>query len=321
MFYSAERLFKRDLGVLMARSVGWQPVIAACLGALPGCGGAIIVVTQFTRGYASFGALISVLTATMGDAAFLLIAREPQTAALVIAIGLLAGSFTGWVVDRLHGPGFMRADRDGGTVEAIFQGGGAEVPRWVRRLWFTLLVPGLAVGILQAFQLDTDALVGLDGFTMWLGFLGAAFSVVLWALAAGGHSHALSHAAADTGSRIEADTNFVTAWVVMAFLSYELAVFALGADVSALFRWWTALMPLIAVLVGFVPGCGPQIVVTTLYLTGVVPLSAQLANAVSNDGDALFPAIALAPRAAILATLYSAIPALLIGYGWLALAE
>ena len=30
--------------------------------------------------------------------------------------------------------------------------------------------------------------------------------------------------------------------------------------------------------------------------------SAQLANAISNDGDALFPAIAIAPKAAILAT-------------------
>ena len=37
---------------------------------------------------------------------------------------------------------------------------------------------------------------------------------------------------------------------------------------------------------------------------------------IGAGGDALFPALALAPRAAILATAYSAIPALLIGYGW-----
>ncbi|MEC7246114.1 MAG: putative manganese transporter, partial [Pseudomonadota bacterium] len=40
-----------------------------------------------------------------------------------------------------------------------------------------------------------------------------------------------------------------------------------------------------------------------------------------NDGDALFPAIALAPGAAVMATLYSAIPALLISYGWFFLAH
>jgi hypothetical protein len=322
VFYSAERFLKRDLGSVMARNGGWQPAIAACLGALPGCGGAIIVVTQFTRGNASFGALISVLVATMGDAGFLLIAREPQTALLVMAIGVVAGTVAGWLVDRLHGPDFMRADRDGGIVEAAFDRVRAEVPLWARRIWFALLVPGLVLGALQAFQLDADALLGVDGLTLWFGFVGAAFAIALWALPGSGNSHGLSQAAfASTGTRIMADTNFVTAWVMMAFLSYELAVFAAGADVSALFRSWAGLMPLVAVLVGFVPGCGPQIVVTTLYLAGAVPLSAQLANAIANDGDALFPAIALAPRAAILATLYSAVPALIVGYGWFLLVE
>ena len=49
---------------------------------------------------------------------------------------------------------------------------------------------------------------------------------------------------------------------------------------------------------------GPLIVVTTIYLSGTLPLSAQLANAIANDRDALFPVIAIAPKAAIAATLY-----------------
>ena len=74
---------------------------------------------------------------------------------------------------------------------------------------------------------------------------------------------------------------------------------------------------MMAILIGFIPGCGPQVVVTSLYLAGAIPLSAQLSNAIANDGDALFPALALAPKAAILATLYSAIPAVVIGYSWM----
>ena len=76
-----------------------------------------------------------------------------------------------------------------------------------------------------------------------------------------------------------------------------------------------------AILIGFLPGCGPQVLVTTMYLSGMIPLSAQIGNAISNDGDALFPAIAIAPRVAIVATLYSAVPALLISYSWLFLVE
>jgi len=111
------------------------------------------------------------------------------------------------------------------------------------------------------------------------------------------------------------DTNFITAWVVFAFLAYELTVHLSGIDLGAVFQLWGPLVPLMAIAVGFLPGCGPQIVVTSLYLTGSLPLSALLGNAISNDGDALFPAIALAPRAAFVATIYSAIPALLLAYG------
>lgn len=90
---------------------------------------------------------------------------------------------------------------------------------------------------------------------------------------------------------------------------------------EALFSAWQPMLPLIAILIGFLPGCGPQILVTTFYLNGLIPLSAQLGNAISNDGDALFPAIAMAPKAAILATLYTAVPALLVAYGWYFLME
>ena len=71
-----------------------------------------------------------------------------------------------------------------------------------------------------------------------------------------------------------------------------------------------------AILVGFIPGCGPQIMITSMYIAGHIPLAAQIGNSISNDGDALFPAIAISPKAAILATLYSAIPAVLVAYVW-----
>ena len=77
------------------------------------------------------------------------------------------------------------------------------------------------------------------------------------------------------------------------------------------------LVPLIAVLIGFLPGCGPQLLVTTMFIAGFLPLSAQIGNAISNDGDALFPALAISPKVALVATIYSAIPALIVSYGYL----
>jgi len=85
-------------------------------------------------------------------------------------------------------------------------------------------------------------------------------------------------------------------------------------------RWLFLILPLIAIAVGFVPGCGPQVLVATLYVNGAIPFAALIGNAISNDGDALFPAIALNPKAAMLATVYSAVPALIVAYGFYFLA-
>ncbi len=121
--------------------------------------------------------------------------------------------------------------------------------------------------------------------------------------------------------RVAQDTNFVTAWVIAAFLVFELIVHFFSIDLKSAFSGWAPLMPLMGVLVGLLPGCGPQILVTSLYVSGAVPMSAQVGNAISNDGDALFPAIALAPKAAMMATVYSTIPALIAAYGYYFLVE
>ena len=325
LVFWAERAFSFDLGVVMARAQRWQPAIAALLGALPGCGGAIVVVTQFVRGYASFGAFVSVLIATMGDAAFVLLAREPTTALLVFAISMAVGTVTGWIVDAVHGPDFMAVERDASGPDAIPVSLHEHSPRpnWLEVVWLAATGIGVVFGMLLAFQVDLDAYFGTlvpawapSAPVTWFGFAGAILSLVLWSTAEEGHSRI----GADTmptdplAKRVVADTVFVTSWVVMAFLVYEIAVVTTGIDVDLLFGSVLWLTPLIGTLVGFIPGCGPQIVVTTLYLAGAVPFSAMMSNAIANDGDALFPAIALAPRAAVLATLYSGAPALLIGY-------
>ena len=90
-YYAIEHLPQLELSYLSAKSPILEISFAAVLGALPGCGGAIIVVTQFTKGQASFGAIVAVLTATMGDAAFLLLATRPTEGLLIMGIGLACG--------------------------------------------------------------------------------------------------------------------------------------------------------------------------------------------------------------------------------------
>ncbi len=313
IFAVIESRLKIGTDELLARYRAWHVPIAAALGALPGCGGAVMVVTQFINGRLSFGALVSVLTATMGDAAFLLLAQAPLDGMLIFAMGAVVGTVSGYAVDRIHGVDFMRPKA--AAVNANCPTAANERPGKSEWLWMALLLPGLALGILQLLQIDSDALFGplqAYGPTEMIGLAGAVLSILMWSFTARGAENQLTGGSAV--SRIVKTTNFVTVWVIIGFLIYEVGIHATGWDLGVFAQTWAPLVPLFAVLVGFLPGCGPQIVVTTLYLAGTLPLSAQLGNAISNDGDALFPALALAPRAAMVATLYSAIPALMVAY-------
>ena len=327
IFFGLEKVAKIDAEKLLMRSGLRQIIIAAFLGALPGCGGAIIVITQYVTGRLSFGAVTAVLTATMGDAAFLLIAQEPLTGMLIMGLGFGVGVLSGIIVDFIHGPDFMRQKLQKPkdvNAHARLSGG-----RSLERIWLTLIIPGFILGILTAFQIDGDALFGtafLPQPTLTIGAAGGVLSVLMFVVprfldryipSKGQHFPS----SISITSRVITDTNFVTAWVVLAFLLFEVSVYMFGINLEQVFEGYIFFTPMIALLLGFIPGCGPQVLVTTLYLAGAIPLSAQISNAISNDGDALFPAIAIAPKVALVATLYSAVPALIFGYGWMILVE
>ena len=312
-----ERISRYELAAVLRRHQNWQVPIAAFLGAVPGCGGAIVAVTQYVRGSMSFGGVVAVLTATMGDAAFLLLAKKPDIALLVYALSFFSGIIFGYLVDAIHGRDFMRVKVDYDAEEDEIEENPLLSPFY--RLWMLLFVPGAVLGVLTAFQVDVNAATAIGGLE-WAHAFGAAcglMAIVMWCFNPLSDIRMCISARRSLSRRVADTTNFITLWVLCGFVGYALLESFFGFDLAALFDAWLYLLPLVAALIGFIPGCGPQIVVTTLYLNGIIPLSAQLANAISNDGDALFPAVAVAPRAALVATLYTAVPALVVGYGWL----
>ena len=317
VFYSIEKTLKIDATEMLRRETVWQVPIAAGLGALPGCGGAIIVITQYVTGRLSFGSVVAVLTATMGDAAFLLIAQEPLTGIAIMAMGFVVGSISGWIVNYLHGTDFMRQN---GSVKKFEESHGRDASsNWLDRMWYLILIPGVVLAGMVAFQVDVDAMFASSFHEKPATLIGVVGGTLALAMRLAPHFGM----AGDVGfsnsggmfRRTVADTNFVTVWVIGAYLLFELTIYFTSVDLQALFDGLAVFTPLMAIIIGFLPGCGSQVLVTTMYLAGYVPLSAQIGNAISNDGDALFPVIAIAPRVGVVATLYSAVPALIISYG------
>ena len=306
LFYGAERIFRFNIGNALKNAKGFQVPLAALLGATPGCGGAVVVVAAYSSGNVGFGAVVATLTATMGDAAFLLIATRPDAAAVVLPLSFAVGVLSGWVVDMIASP---KLDAPAGSAKTL----AAEIGRLRLKdvAYLVIAAPGLVVGAAQLAQVEIGAVFGIEVTAIALA--GTAVGLLIWSTSP---LQAMTAATDNPITRAAEETAFISIWVIGAYLAYDYAAEYAGLDLAALFGSIAPLLPLIAIVVGFVPGCGPQVLVTTLYINGIIPFAALIGNAISNDGDALFPAIALNPRAAIIATLYSAVPALIVAYGF-----
>ena len=330
IFYGLEYWAKIDLADVLRRHRAWQVPIAAVLGATPGCGAEILLVTQYTRGVVGFGAIVATLTATMGDSAFLLIAKDPPTAAIVIGLCTVAGIVAGYVVNFVHpnGLGVLRREIEvnlGCAAPAHDDAHPSTLRRLAEKAWLLVFVPGIVVAILEGIaQVDVNAWFGAYAAhepTKILGFIGGLLCIAMFITRRDptkgyGGIDPRATMALPPVRRMIVDTNFVTFWVFLGLFGYEIVAHATGGGVTHWLQATEVLLPLTATLIGLIPGCGIMVVMTTLYIQQQLPLAALISAAISTDGDALFPAIALAPRAAILATLYTAVPALVMGYGW-----
>ncbi len=312
VFIGLDSLTKFDVKVFLSKTQKIHVPIAAFLGAIPGCGGAIIVVTQYIQGRISFGSLVAVLTATMGDAAFLILAIEPSTGLLIFTLGVIVGTISGYCVDFFHGSKFMLPQS---KINIEFEKIKKTFVSNFNIFWILLFIPGFFFGIINAFQIELAYEIYNILFVL-IGSSGAILSIFMWSLNPLSDFQCSTDKSRGYISRVIDTTNFVTTWVISGFLIFEIFIYFTTIDLKIFFDLWLPFVPLVAILFGFLPGCGPQVVVATFYLNGHIPLSAELGNAISNDGDALFPAIALAPKAAILATLYSAIPAIIVAYSY-----
>ena len=142
LFYGAERVFRFNIGSASKNTRGFQVPMAALLGVTPGCGGAVIVVAAYSSGNVGFGAVVTTLTATMGHAAFLLIAARPDEALVVVPLSLAVGVFAGWLVDR-----FNRIRLTPDTSRHCEIASVIGPTRWRDYAYLFIAAPGLAVGI------------------------------------------------------------------------------------------------------------------------------------------------------------------------------
>ena len=339
----------------------FQPIIGAMMGLTPGCGGAIIVMPMYARGYVTYGTVIATLIATLGDAAFVLIGAVFQDSSfltpviVVHATSFVVGVFWGYLVDKLevtptapigrYGPKFGTDEPLGEEVAKAMEGDDSlieDLPRELPegwgyrvlhqgyRVWWAITAVGLCLAILLLIWYAQDPEYSpelvwdpttRDGIVTWVGLIGTSLSIILYISSKNFFADDTEATIGDKLNSLDetlvhaaSETAFVTFWVLIAYLVFEFGMILSGISESDMSEHGSgAAAVLLAATVGLIPGCGPQIIAITAYIEGVISFPALVANAISQDGDALFPLLVRHKVASIWATIHTTLPAIIVG--------
>ena len=338
-----------------------QPVIGAMMGLTPGCGGAIIVMPMYARGYVTYGTVIATLVATLGDAAFVLIGAVFQDSSyltpviVVHATSFVVGVLWGYGVDSIEvtpttplgrfGPKFGTDEPLGEEVAKAMEGKDSlieNLPREIPegwgyrvlhqgyRIWWLVTAVGLCLAILLLgwYAQDPEYSPELvwdpttrDGIVTWVGFIGTSLSIILYVSSKNFFADDTEATIGDKLNSLDetmvhaaSETAFVTFWVLLAYLVFEFGMLLSGIKESDMSEHGSGVgAVLVAATIGLIPGCGPQIIAITAYVEGIISFPALVANAISQDGDALFPLLVRHKVASIWATIHTTLPAIIVG--------
>ena len=325
------------------------------MGLTPGCGGAIVMMPMYARGYVTYGTVVATLIATLGDSAFVLIGAAVADSSFIApmiavhVISFVVGVGWGYFVDMTgttpskplgkFGPKVgedlvPETDEDTSPLDDLSrevpEGLGYKILHQGFLFWWAVTAIGFIFAILLLVWSGQDADYSLelgynpltmDGFITWIGILGTTLSVVLYFAQKNWFADDTEatigdklHSMRETMVHAASETAFVTFWVMIAYLVFEFTMLFANITEQDMSRYGDGVFAVvIAATIGLIPGCGPQIIAITAYTKDMISFPALAANAISQDGDALFPLLVRHKAASLWATVHTTIPAILVG--------
>ena len=317
----------------LGRSRVAQVLFSAFLGAIPGCMGGFASVSLYTHRMISFGALIAMMIASSGDEAFVMLAMIPKDAAWIFlsifVIAVIAGLVVDAVHDRVHDEKHCHCGDHMHCEEPyeVHEEDTCSHPEldmeehhhgrhltWRRALMFAgtlVFIVALATGMLEHEHEEEAAAGGINLLSEdWMNMLFAGLSIIMLGVLAFASDHFVEehlwhHIVVKHLPRIFAWTLGVLL-IVGVLLHY--------VDISTWISDNTAIMIVLATLVGIIPESGPHMLFVTLYATGIVPLPVLLASCISQDGHASLPLLAESTRSFARAKAINCMVALSAGF-------
>ena len=301
---------------LKSRKFG-QIVFGILFGAVPGCLGSFAVVSLYSHGIISFGALTATMIASVGDEAYVMFSLFPVKAAAIAGILIVIGAVVGWFVDKfisdkitllpasVHGLEFHNED----ICDCL-----PSVRQIKMNFSSVSLTRGMMLGMLSLILLLTITGSIAGGEQLWLQItlvliLASGLFIVIVVPEHFLEEHLWKHVLKNHLLRI-------FAWTFGALLA--IAVIQNFFDVESLIadNYFTVLA--VAVLIGLIPESGPHLIFVTLFASGSLPVGILLASSIVQDGHGTLPLIPFSRKSFVILKLINAAVGFAVG-GLLAL--
>lgn len=274
-----------------------QLLLAAALGAIPGCLGAFAVVALYAHRVLTLGAVVAAMVATSGDEAFVMLAMIPKQALIVTAalfgLGIVAGALTDAIAGRRTTRQPERCDGFEVHVEdhcrcfprdqILSQWGACTPARGILAVVLSVLVIALLVGQLGPTEWN------------WVRVTLLLVSCVALFIVATVPDHFLEEHLWRHVSLGHVPRVFL--WTLGALIVLHILTEYLHLDMESAVQKGKWLVLLLACLIGLIPESGPHLIFVTLYAQGALPLSILLASSIVQDGHGMLPMLAHSGRA------------------------
>ncbi|MFW6139507.1 MAG: putative manganese transporter [Spirochaetota bacterium] len=272
-------------------------VFASLLGILPGCLGPFAVVTMYSHGILSFGAVVTTMIATSGDEAFVMLAMYPVKAIIIFCIlfvlGMAFGALTDLLLKKYRGTQLLLCQQlqIHPAEQGILLSRGSIIDQWRK------CSAARGVLVIALSTIITSVALGQLGPQKWNWIritLLALTMVALFIVSTSSEhfleEHLWQHVLLKHIPRV-----FV--WTAGALITIYAAQEYLSLDIKSIIQKDQWMVLALACLVGLIPESGPHMVFVTLYAQGVIPFSILLASSIVQDGHGMLPLLANSRRA------------------------
>ncbi len=289
-----------------------QYLLAAILGATPGCLGAFTVVSLYSHKVVTFGALVATMIATSGDETYLMLSLFPLKALLIMLLLTVVGILGGFLTDKfyknqnallpenLHEFEIHKHDAD--TV--ISKGNiltNLKNISFQRALLLFMLLSFLF--LLAIGQIAGDA----ESWVKYTFAITTGIAIILTVIVSEHflEKHFWEHVIKKHFLRIFGWT-FLALFVIVIFNNYF--------DVGGWIKDNPYIILVIASLIGLIPESGPHMIFVTLFAEGIIPFSILFASSIVQDGHGTLPLFAVSKKSWLVLKLINLAFGLVLGF-------